>query len=273
MMILNDDINLQVLATAILITTDGNFAIAVEEELSAQLADLVEPNKGVAQESIKDNAFVCVVDSIQDAIAVSDFLAPEHLEVQMSTPAEAERVGRMCSHYGALFIGRNAAEVLGDYGAGPNHTLPTGGTARCASGLSVFTFLRWRTWLRMDDVSTPSAQEIVSDAVMLGQMEGLHGHAAAAANRLRDPRATSSSSLSPSSIGKKGVMVCSASPPFAPLPGLLSSIPDAPLSNSPRPLADVSLLLEDFSDRLLFAIPKKGRLFKKCDAILKVRYD
>ena len=75
--------------------------------------------------------------------------------------------------------------MLGDYGAGPNHTLPTGGTARCSSGLSVFTFLRWRTWLRMDDVSTDAAQVIVADAVALGEMEGLHGHAAAARQRLK----------------------------------------------------------------------------------------
>ena len=60
-------------------------------------------------------------------------------------------VCRSCLHYGGLFIGRRAAEVLGDYGAGPNHVLPTGGTARYTGGLSVMTFLRVRTWMRIDD--------------------------------------------------------------------------------------------------------------------------
>ena len=59
--------------------------------------------------------------------------------------------GMSLKHYGGLFIGAGAAEVLGDYGAGPNHTLPTGGTARSTGGLSVFTFLRVRTWMRVDD--------------------------------------------------------------------------------------------------------------------------
>lgn len=85
-------------------------------------------------------------------------------------------------HYGGLFVGQGAAEVLGDYGAGPNHTLPTGGTARSAGGLCVLTFLRVRTWMRVDDRS--AARQMTLDAEMLANLEGLHGHAAAARIRL-----------------------------------------------------------------------------------------
>ena len=88
-------------------------------------------------------------------------------------------------HYGGLFVGAGAAEVLGDYGAGPNHTLPTGGTARSYGGLSVFTFLRVRTWMRVDDCV--EAAPMTADAVTLGAMEGLHGHVAAARARLPMP--------------------------------------------------------------------------------------
>ena len=83
------------------------------------------------------------------AIAVTDKLAPEHLELLVK---DAEDVAKRVNHYGGLFIGNYAAEVLGDYGAGPNHTLPTAGTARFSGGLSVFDFLRIRTWLRIDNL-------------------------------------------------------------------------------------------------------------------------
>jgi histidinol dehydrogenase len=75
-------------------------------------------------------------------------VAPEHLEVMT---ADAAGVAKRCQHYGGLFVGAVAAEVLGDYGCGPNHVLPTGGTARFSGGLSVFNFLRVRTWMRIDD--------------------------------------------------------------------------------------------------------------------------
>jgi phosphoribosyl-ATP pyrophosphohydrolase/phosphoribosyl-AMP cyclohydrolase/histidinol dehydrogenase len=74
-----------------------------------------------------------------------------------------------------------SAEVLGDYGAGPNHTLPTGGTARYTGGLSVFDFLRVRTWLEIDDPA--GARELVEDAERLAELEGLAGHARSAALR------------------------------------------------------------------------------------------
>jgi phosphoribosyl-ATP pyrophosphohydrolase/phosphoribosyl-AMP cyclohydrolase/histidinol dehydrogenase len=80
-----------------------------------------------------------------------------------------------------LFIGQGSAEVFGDYGAGPNHTLPTGGTARYTGGLSVFDFLRVRTWLKINNAR--AAAGIIKDAVQLAELEGLIGHARSAAGR------------------------------------------------------------------------------------------
>ena len=89
-------------------------------------------------------------------------------------------VGMRCNNYGGLFVGEKAAEVLGDYGAGPNHTLPTVGTGRHTGGLSVFNFLRIRTWMRIDE---EDSQRMVDDAIIMARWEGLEGHARAAEAR------------------------------------------------------------------------------------------
>lgn len=99
-----------------------------------------------------------------------------------SQTENAQEDAMKCSHYGGLFIGQYAAEVFGDYGAGPNHVLPTGGTARFSGGLSVFSFLRVRTWMRIDDPQ--DAKQQMEDAVALARLEGLEGHARAAEARL-----------------------------------------------------------------------------------------
>jgi histidinol dehydrogenase len=91
------------------------------------------------------------------------------------------KVGEACNNYGGLFIGEHAAEVLGDYGAGPNHTLPTGGTGRYTGGLSVFNFLRVRTWMRVDNAA--ASQTMVNDSITMARLEGLEGHARAAETR------------------------------------------------------------------------------------------
>merc|ERR1712176_739179 len=95
--------------------------------------------------------------------------------------AEAWKDGMACNNYGGLFVGLHAAEVLGDYGAGPNHTLPTGGTGRYTGGLSVFSFLAIRTWMRIDDKK--ASQPIVNDTVIMARLEGLEGHARAGEKR------------------------------------------------------------------------------------------
>jgi len=124
-----------------------------------------------------------VVASLDEGIAACDAIAPEHLQLELR---DAAAVAPRLSHYGALFVGAGAAEVLGDYGAGPNHVLPTGGTARSTGGLSVYTFLRVRTWLRIDDRA--AARPLLEDAVWFGRAEGLEAHARAAERRIvEDP--------------------------------------------------------------------------------------
>ena len=121
------------------------------------------------------------MSGVDEGIAACDAIAPEHLQLQLR---DADAVAPRLAHYGALFVGAASAEVLGDYGAGPNHVLPTGGTARSSGGLSVYTFLRVRTWLRITDGVT--ARPLVEDAVWLGRAEGLEAHARAAETRLTD---------------------------------------------------------------------------------------
>ena len=166
-------------ARPMLVTTSSALVIAVEAAVSRQLAVL--PTYGTASEAMKKGFAVLCAD-FQSALAVTQSLAPEHLEILVK---DYERVGEDVSRhgaYGGLFIGPHSAEVLGDYGAGPNHTLPTSGTARYAAGLSVFHFLRIRTWMRIDDAR--ASQEVVRDSVHLAELEGLVGHSRSAQKRL-----------------------------------------------------------------------------------------
>lgn len=158
-----------------LVTTSGALAADVDAALEAQLASL--PTAENARRALA-NGFAVVVGSIDEGVDACDLLAPEHLEIM--TAADA-RVAVRLAHYGALFVGPRSAEVIGDYGAGPNHVLPTGRTARFSGGLSVFDFLRVRTWLELDDV--PGARELARDAASLARLEGLEAHARAADRR------------------------------------------------------------------------------------------
>ncbi|CAM9990536.1 unnamed protein product [Ascophyllum nodosum] len=164
-------------ARPILVTTSASVVEKVNSCLRRRLATL--PTRDTASEAVK-KGFAVVCKDMDEAVVVSDLVAPEHLEIQTADP---QKVANSCLHYGGLFIGSRAAEVLGDYGAGPNHVLPTGGTARYTGGLSVMTFLRVRTWMRIDDPK-PS-QGLVRDAIHLARMEGLEGHARAAECRLQ----------------------------------------------------------------------------------------
>ena len=168
-----------VAALPILVTVDAALAGRVDDELERQLSALPSPNKETATEAVS-KGFAVVTSTMEEARAVSDRFAPEHLEV---FTANADEDAAQLNHYGGLFIGERSAEVFGDYAAGPNHVLPTGGTARYTGGLSVFTFLRVRTWLHIKDGD--ASQGIVEDAVTLARMEGLEGHARAAEKRLK----------------------------------------------------------------------------------------
>ncbi len=161
-------------AVPTLVTIAPALVDAVEVELERQLADL--PTAAVAARALQRGCAV-VCESLDQAIAACDALAPEHLQLCID---EAEGVLARLRHYGAAFVGEGSAEVLGDYGAGPNHVLPTSGGARFGGGLSVMTFLRLRTWMTLDQ----PGKELCRDAAALARLEGLEGHARAAERRL-----------------------------------------------------------------------------------------
>ena len=165
-------------AVPTLVTTSESLTTRVSAELEKQLATL--PTAATARAAL-NNGGVVLAASIDDAIAIADRVAPEHLQVMTR---DARAVAERLRHYGAVFIGSRSAEIFGDYGVGPNHVLPTAGTARFSAGLSVFHFLRIRTWLEM----TADAGEVsraVTDAAALARLEGLEAHARAAEQRLR----------------------------------------------------------------------------------------
>lgn len=162
-------------ALPVLVVTDPGVIPAVERELGRQLADL--PTAQVACLALERGGAV-VAASDDEAVRLCDRLAPEHVEVLTRNP---ESVAARLTRFGTVFAGSGAGEILGDYGAGPNHVLPTGGSARVAAGLSVLTFLRARTWLR---VPAWPDRELTADAAWLARCEGLEAHARAAERRV-----------------------------------------------------------------------------------------
>jgi phosphoribosyl-ATP pyrophosphohydrolase/phosphoribosyl-AMP cyclohydrolase/histidinol dehydrogenase len=169
------------MAIPVLVCFSEDLVDAVNVAVTTQLESLATAD--VARLGLANGGALVVAD-ITEAIACCDELAPEHLHLQLASAAD---LAPRFSHYGALFIGRDSAEVLGDYGAGPNHVLPTGRASRFSGGLSVFAFLRVRTWLRVDDL-TDSAQ-LCEDTAWLARVEGLEAHARAAELRLTSRQA------------------------------------------------------------------------------------
>eukprot|EP00457_Paulinella_chromatophora_P006667 gb/GEZN01006686.1/.p1 GENE.gb/GEZN01006686.1/~~gb/GEZN01006686.1/.p1 ORF type:complete len:525 (-),score=103.23 gb/GEZN01006686.1/:57-1532(-) len=163
-------------ALPILVCMDKKVLSLIEEQLRTQVMTLPTKNNAI---SALSNGYVVEVDSREEAAEACDRLAPEHLALHVQQP---QAFGKTLHHYGALFVGEGAAEVLGDYGAGPNHVLPTGGTARSFGALSVMTFLRVQTSLDLQDMR--AAKQQVQDSVSLARMEGLEAHARAAELRL-----------------------------------------------------------------------------------------
>ncbi|MFV9672086.1 MAG: histidinol dehydrogenase [Acidimicrobiia bacterium] len=164
-------------ALPILIAEAPSVVEEVELMLEEQLATL--PTADLA-ESALESGFVVVVENRDEVVGLCDRIAPEHLALHMEDPvAMAARL----SSYGSLFVGPDSAEVFADYGAGPNHVLPTDRGARFQSGLSVTTFLKAPTWLALDDPG-----EIAEDAARLARLEGLEAHARAAEFRTEEMR-------------------------------------------------------------------------------------
>ena len=168
------------MASAVLVCTDPLFAGAVQAEVESQCAEL--PRFEIAAESIRNNGKIILVDTIEKAIEISNALAPEHLELSLAAPFDYLP---LVKHAGSVFLGNYCPESLGDYFAGPNHTLPTGGTARFSSPLSVDDFVKKSAF----SYYSPEALLAVKDKIALfAESEGLHAHAQAALIRFDEER-------------------------------------------------------------------------------------
>ena len=163
-------------AQAILITDAAAFADAVETAVAAALPAL--PRAAIAGASWRAHGAVILVRDWQEAAALVDRLAPEHLQIMLPDP---EPVFARIRHAGAAFLGGFCPEALGDYVAGPNHVLPTGRTARFASGLSVFDFLKRTTWISAGEAGL---RAIGPAAAALAEAEGLQAHGLSITARL-----------------------------------------------------------------------------------------
>ena len=168
-------------AQAILITDDAAFADAVI--LAVDLALTTLPRAAIAGASWRDHGAVLLVRDFKEAAGLTNRLAPEHLQIMTQAP---EALFAQIRHAGAVFLGRFTPEALGDYVAGPNHVLPTGRTARFASGLSVFDFLKRTTWIAAD---AKALRAVGPAAVALAEAEGLGAHGRSIAVRLTENEA------------------------------------------------------------------------------------
>jgi len=164
------------LAQAVLITNSADFAARVAEAVAAEIPTL--PRAEIAGTSWRDHGAVIIVRDWDEAAALVNQTAPEHLEVMLADPrAFFARV----RHAGAAFLGRFCPEAVGDYVGGPNHVLPTGRTARFASGLSVYDFLKRTTWIEANEAALA---QVGPAAVALAQAEGLQAHGRSVSIRL-----------------------------------------------------------------------------------------
>ncbi len=157
------------MAAAILITPEAQLAKKVQAEVQRQLKD--HPRRLLTEKAIAHYGLVVIVDSLETAAELSNEFAPEHLELQIAEPWDLLEKIR---HAGAIFLGNSTPEAVGDYLAGPNHTLPTSGAARYASALGVETFMKHSSLIQY----SPTALQKVSGAIqLLAQAEGLPSHA------------------------------------------------------------------------------------------------
>ena len=167
------------LASSVLITTDATFAEAVRQEVEKQLLQL--PRQNIARQSIEAFGAVIVARDLAEAIAFSNRIAPEHLELAVANPFE---ILPQIRHAGAIFMGHHTPEAAGDYLAGPNHTLPTGGTARFFSPLSVDDFVKKSSIVSF---SKAGLERLGDDIVRIAELEGLSAHARSVSLRLNRP--------------------------------------------------------------------------------------
>lgn len=160
------------LASAVLVTNSMELAKAVQEELEIQIPLLSRAE--IARASIDNNGKIIVADNLDDVIEISNEIAPEHLELCVDSPFDYLDKIR---HAGSIFMGRNCPEALGDYFAGPNHTLPTGGTAKFSSPLSVDDFIKKTQYTYY---TRDALKKVAKDVAAFAEAEGLTAHAKSA---------------------------------------------------------------------------------------------
>lgn len=164
-----------VLSSAVLVTDSRELARAVQREIESQLAAL--PRREVARQSIESNGKIIVTDSLDSAVEAANRIAPEHLELCVDDPFSL--LPRI-KNAGSVFLGRSTPEALGDYFAGPNHTLPTSGTARFSSPLGVDDFMKRSSFLYYDRAALNGCAEQIAD---FARREGLEAHARSVLSR------------------------------------------------------------------------------------------
>jgi histidinol dehydrogenase len=164
------------LAAAVLITTDQSFAEEVAKKLTSQLNAL--ERKEIARQSLVSYGALIVARDLDEAAAVSNDIAPEHLELMVENP---DGVLERITAAGSIFLGHRTPETVGDYAAGPNHVLPTGGTARFSSPLGVYDFVTRMSVIEMSEKGIDTVGPISRD---FARLEGLDAHARAVQMRL-----------------------------------------------------------------------------------------
>lgn len=164
-------------AQSILVSEDADFIQKVAASMNALIDDM--PRKDIIKTSLEERGLFVHVKDLDEALKVSDYVAPEHLELSVDN---AEDVAASVKHAGAIFIGRYTAEAMGDYCAGPNHVLPTSRTARFSSPLGVYDFQKRSSLIACSQQGASNLAEI---AVVLAEGEGLQAHAQSAGYRLK----------------------------------------------------------------------------------------
>ncbi len=156
------------IASSIMITTDKNIAISTKDHIYSFLKTL--SREEIARKSIENRGAIIIVDTLSQAITLMNKIAPEHLEVMCE---KAFDILPLIKHAGAIFLGKNTPEPIGDYIAGPNHTLPTGGTAKFYSPLSVDNFIKKSSVISISD---DGIKDIGEACAILANKEGLSAH-------------------------------------------------------------------------------------------------
>ncbi len=167
---------------AVLVSREKPFIDAVQEEISKIVEDENFPRGSTVRTALRRNGFAVKVSSLEEAYQIANDFAPEHLIVNVPRINPKEAIDKV-RNAGAIFVGRLPAEVVGDYGIGPNHILPTGSAARFSSPLSAEFFTR-KSHFITEEAMKKEGKQILEDAASLARMEGLHSHRKAAEIRL-----------------------------------------------------------------------------------------